>query len=191
MTSTPRRGSLGWLLDDVQVAEARLPVARNVQLDLAGLGQHRLAAVAVPAIAGAALAGQRMVHLRVQHALGERLLQVVQQAVRIERALRIGAGQKLVQQRVGNNRRFASGHRRSPFSSLCPPAHKIPDSPHLFGEAFFRRYGEIRPIRPGFFELRRDLYNLYPLLVHVRLFGGSYVGSVERTVRRLVGQARS
>ena len=56
-----------------------------------------------------------------------------------------------------------------------------------FGEAFFRRYGEIRPIRPGFFELRRDLYNLYPLLVHVRLFGGSYVGSVERTVRRLVG----
>ena len=56
-----------------------------------------------------------------------------------------------------------------------------------FGEPFFRRYGEIRPIRPGFFELRRDLYNLYPLLVHVRLFGGSYVGAVERTVRRLVG----
>ncbi|HYG89723.1 MAG TPA: fructosamine kinase family protein [Azospirillum sp.] len=56
-----------------------------------------------------------------------------------------------------------------------------------FGDAFFRRYGEIRPIRPGFFEARRDLYNLYPLLVHVRLFGGSYVGSVERTVRRFVG----
>lgn len=56
-----------------------------------------------------------------------------------------------------------------------------------FGDAFFRRYAEIRPLRPGFFELRRDLYNLYPLLVHARLFGGSYVGSVERTVRRLVG----
>ncbi|MFQ5972241.1 MAG: fructosamine kinase family protein, partial [Alphaproteobacteria bacterium] len=40
-----------------------------------------------------------------------------------------------------------------------------------FGEAFFAVYGERRPIRPGFFELRRDLYNLYPLLVHVRLFG--------------------
>jgi len=51
-----------------------------------------------------------------------------------------------------------------------------------FGSAFFDRYAEIRPIRPGFFEERRDLYNLYPLLVHVRLFGGSYVGAVERTL---------
>lgn len=53
-----------------------------------------------------------------------------------------------------------------------------------FGDAFFGRYREHRPIRPGFFEERRDLYNLYPLLVHVRLFGGSYVASVERTLKR-------
>jgi len=53
-----------------------------------------------------------------------------------------------------------------------------------FGPAFFRRYGELRPLRPGFFEARRDLYNLYPLLVHVRLFGGHYVGDVERTLTR-------
>lgn len=51
-----------------------------------------------------------------------------------------------------------------------------------FGDAFFGPYNELRPIRPGFFEERRDLYNLYPLLVHVRLFGGSYVASVERTL---------
>lgn len=51
-----------------------------------------------------------------------------------------------------------------------------------FGDAFFSRYNEIRPIKPGFFEARRDLYNLYPLLVHVRLFGGHYVGSVERSL---------
>ncbi|EKV32880.1 Ribulosamine/erythrulosamine 3-kinase [Caenispirillum salinarum AK4] len=56
-----------------------------------------------------------------------------------------------------------------------------------FGEPFFRRYQEKRPLRPGFFEARRDLYNLYPLLVHVRLFGGSYVGSVSRTLDRFVG----
>ena len=56
-----------------------------------------------------------------------------------------------------------------------------------FGEPFFRRYDEIRPIRPGFFELRRDLYNLYPLLVHVRLFGGGYVGQVDRIVRHITG----
>ncbi len=53
-----------------------------------------------------------------------------------------------------------------------------------FGEAFFTRYGEQRPIRPGFFEERRDLYNLYPLLVHVRLFGGTYVGSVDGILRK-------
>ncbi|MSP20262.1 MAG: fructosamine kinase [Alphaproteobacteria bacterium] len=53
-----------------------------------------------------------------------------------------------------------------------------------FGEVFFRRYSELRPIREGFFEERRDLYNLYPLLVHVRLFGGGYVGQVEATLRR-------
>ncbi|MSO85668.1 MAG: fructosamine kinase [Rhodospirillales bacterium] len=53
-----------------------------------------------------------------------------------------------------------------------------------FGRAFFRRYGEIRALRDGFFEARRDLYNLYPLLVHARLFGGTYVGDVERTLTR-------
>lgn len=53
-----------------------------------------------------------------------------------------------------------------------------------FGDPFFKRYQEIRPLRPGFFDTRRDIYNLYPLLVHVRLFGGSYVASVEQTLRR-------
>lgn len=52
------------------------------------------------------------------------------------------------------------------------------------GERFFARYGERRPLRPGFFEERRDLYNLYPLLVHVRLFGGAYVAQVEGTLAR-------
>lgn len=52
------------------------------------------------------------------------------------------------------------------------------------GPTFFARYGEHRGLRPGFFEERRDLYNLYPLLVHVRLFGGAYVAQVERTLAR-------
>ncbi len=56
-----------------------------------------------------------------------------------------------------------------------------------FGDAFFKRYEERRPIRPGFHEVRRSLYLLYPLLVHVRLFGGGYVGSVERIVDRFLG----
>src|SRR5215204_992201 len=51
-----------------------------------------------------------------------------------------------------------------------------------FGERFFRRYGELREVRPGFFEARRHLYNLYPLLVHVYFFGG-YVRRVDDTLR--------
>jgi fructosamine-3-kinase len=54
-----------------------------------------------------------------------------------------------------------------------------------FGKVFFGRYHELRPIRPGFFETRRHVYNLFPLLVHVRLFGGSYVDDVSGTLSRL------
>lgn len=54
-----------------------------------------------------------------------------------------------------------------------------------FDSAFFRHYQEIIPIEPGFFETRRNLYNLYPLLVHVRLFGGGYVASVDRILNNL------
>ena len=54
-----------------------------------------------------------------------------------------------------------------------------------FGDAFFERYAEIRAISDGFFEERRDLYNLYPLLVHVSFFGGGYLESVRTTLRRL------
>ena len=53
-----------------------------------------------------------------------------------------------------------------------------------FGDAFFDRYNEHRPLRPGFFETRRDIYNLYPLLVHTTLFGGHYAGSVEGILKR-------
>ena len=54
-----------------------------------------------------------------------------------------------------------------------------------FGEPFFRRYGELKEVRAGFFEERRRLYNLYPLLVHVYFFGGHYVNSVEDTLDSL------
>ena len=53
-----------------------------------------------------------------------------------------------------------------------------------FGEPFLRRYHEIRPVREGFFETRRDLYNLYPLLVHTYYFGGGYLASVQSILGR-------
>lgn len=56
---------------------------------------------------------------------------------------------------------------------------------HSVEAAFFDGYREVRPIAPGFFEGRCTLYQLYPLLVHVQLFGGSYVGRVDAALRRL------
>ncbi len=55
---------------------------------------------------------------------------------------------------------------------------------NTFGEPFFQRYAELRPIKAGFFEERRDIYNLYPLLVHVRLFGGGYANSIDAILRQ-------
>ncbi|WP_245883259.1 fructosamine kinase family protein [Halalkaliarchaeum desulfuricum] len=54
-----------------------------------------------------------------------------------------------------------------------------------FGEAFFDRYDELRGIAPGFFEHRRFVYRLYPLLVHVHLFGGSYQSELGETLQRI------
>jgi fructosamine-3-kinase len=53
-----------------------------------------------------------------------------------------------------------------------------------FGEGFLNRYAEVRGIDGRFYETRRDLYNLYPLLVHVYYFGGGYLGSVRATLDR-------
>jgi len=54
-----------------------------------------------------------------------------------------------------------------------------------FGDAFFEAYESASPLEPGFHEVRKDLYNLYPTLVHVRLFGGHYVAGVDATLKRL------
>jgi fructosamine-3-kinase len=53
-----------------------------------------------------------------------------------------------------------------------------------FGRAFFDAYEALQPLEPGFHEVRRDLYNLYPSLVHVRLFGAAYLGGIDATLRR-------
>jgi fructosamine-3-kinase len=53
-----------------------------------------------------------------------------------------------------------------------------------FSNAFLERYAVIRDIDSAFFETRRDLYNLYPLLVHTYFFGGGYLDSVRNTLDR-------
>jgi fructosamine-3-kinase len=52
-----------------------------------------------------------------------------------------------------------------------------------FGERVFSAYEEAFPLSPGHKE-RVPLYQLYPLMVHVNLFGGGYVSSVERILAR-------
>jgi fructosamine-3-kinase len=54
-----------------------------------------------------------------------------------------------------------------------------------FDARAFAAYDECFPLAPGAAD-RVPLYQLYPLLAHVCLFGGSYVGSVEAALRALV-----
>jgi len=52
-----------------------------------------------------------------------------------------------------------------------------------FDKEFYEVYDQTYPLEPGF-ESRVDIYNLYPYLVHINLFGTSYLGGVDRVVRR-------
>ena len=54
-----------------------------------------------------------------------------------------------------------------------------------FSDRVFAAYDEAWPLADGWRE-RTPLYQLYPLMVHVNLFGGGYVASVERILRALV-----
>lgn len=50
---------------------------------------------------------------------------------------------------------------------------------------FFDAYGEQLPIDPDYWQHREVLYQLWPLLVHVRLFGGGYVEQVNSRLKKL------
>lgn len=55
----------------------------------------------------------------------------------------------------------------------------------LFGGfpcGFYASYNETAPIENGY-DTRRELYNLYQLLNHLNMFGGSYLSSVLRILR--------
>ncbi|MCH7991887.1 MAG: fructosamine kinase family protein [Gemmatimonadetes bacterium] len=59
-----------------------------------------------------------------------------------------------------------------------------------FGPRFYDAYHEVRPISPEYRSHRRDLYQLYYLLVHVNLFGASYVASTVRAARCVMAALR-
>lgn len=52
-----------------------------------------------------------------------------------------------------------------------------------FSPQFYESYKEHNPLEKGWRD-RLEIYNLYPLMVHVNLFGGGYLSSVQRVLRR-------
>ena len=56
---------------------------------------------------------------------------------------------------------------------------------NTFGKSFFEAYEALAPLEPGFFDTRLKIYNLYPTLVHVRLFGDSYLAPIDHTLREI------
>jgi len=77
--------------------EPALPVARHIDVDVAGVGHHRLAAIAIPAVVRFGFVAQVMIHLGIERAFRQRLLQGIEQAALIQRRRRIAARQKLIE----------------------------------------------------------------------------------------------
>ena len=58
-----------------------------------------------------------------------------------------------------------------------------------FPQAFYRGYDTTWPLDPGY-RVRKQLYNLYHLLNHLNLFGGSYLAPAQATIDGLLGEIR-
>lgn len=54
-----------------------------------------------------------------------------------------------------------------------------------FDPQFYTAYQEVKPLEIGY-EERFSLYNLYPLLVHLNLFGAGYLSGIERTLKQFI-----
>lgn len=52
----------------------------------------------------------------------------------------------------------------------------------MFDDEFYNTYNQHFPMEKGW-QQRLDIYNLYPLLIHVNLFGMGYLSSVERIIK--------
>jgi len=56
---------------------------------------------------------------------------------------------------------------------------------NTFGETFFRIYEETYTLSEDFYDVKVPLYQLYPVLVHVAIYGGAYTGELDNLLRRL------
>ena len=56
---------------------------------------------------------------------------------------------------------------------------------NTFGETFFNSYSEVHALSDDFYETKVPLYQIYPYLVHVALYGSTYVSGLEEQLKRL------
>lgn len=54
-----------------------------------------------------------------------------------------------------------------------------------FSAAFYRGYNELFPLDPGY-ESRKTLYNLYHILNHFNIFGGSYESQANQMIQQIL-----
>ncbi|WP_200975788.1 fructosamine kinase family protein [Echinicola sp. 20G] len=54
-----------------------------------------------------------------------------------------------------------------------------------FQGVFYEAYNDVFPLEPGF-ETRADIHNLYPLLVHLNLFGLSYLPGIKKVIKKFI-----
>jgi fructosamine-3-kinase len=116
---------------------------------------------------------------------------VLRVADRLDRLLEAPAPPSLVHGDVWSGNVLSQGGRITGFidPALCY-AHAESELAFItlfatFGAPFFDRYQQLRPIAPGFFGRRSVVYNLFPLLVHVRLFGGGYTTQLEASLDQI------
>ena len=56
---------------------------------------------------------------------------------------------------------------------------------NTFGDTFFNSYAEIHVLSDNFYETKVPLYQVYPYLVHIALYGSAYVSGLEEQLKRL------
>ena len=52
-----------------------------------------------------------------------------------------------------------------------------------FSNQFYNTYNEVYPLEKDF-NFRKDIYNLYPLLIHLNLFGSPYLRNIETIITK-------
>ncbi|HYH12154.1 MAG TPA: fructosamine kinase family protein [Thermomicrobiales bacterium] len=60
------------------------------------------------------------------------------------------------------------------------------DAWNSFGQGFWDAYTESRPVDAGFYRVRRHVYALYPLLMHVYYFGDRFLPRLRETIAAIV-----